>query len=169
MVLRTVECGRPDDAQKRTQREDDRDPVVCQRSDRGGKRRKKRGSRQRTPSCYRSAAVPLPTPLQFLVLLLSSWISCRRGDAIEFLRAENRVLRSRLGPRRLRFTDAERRLLAEKGKPLGRRLLRRSPRSRRQRPSFAGIARKSRGSTTAAIGGERAAAHRLGRTRSGSS
>jgi putative transposase len=33
------------------------------------------------------------------------------------------VLRSRLGLRRLRFTDAERRLLAEKGKPLGRRLL----------------------------------------------
>jgi putative transposase len=96
---------------------------VFQRSDRGGKRRKKRGSRQRTPSCYRSAAVPLPTPLQFLVLLLSSWISRRQGDAIEFLRAENRVLRSRLGPLRLRFTDAERRLLAEKGKPLGRRLL----------------------------------------------
>jgi putative transposase len=40
--------------------------------------------------------------------------------AIEYLRAENRVLRSRLGPKRLRFTDAERRLLAEKGKPVGR-------------------------------------------------
>ena len=65
----------------------------------------------------------LPTPFQFLVLLLGSWISRRQSDAIEFLRAENRVLRSRLGPRRLRFTDAERRLLAEKGKPLGRRLL----------------------------------------------
>jgi hypothetical protein len=38
------------------------------------------------------------------------------------LRAENRVLRARLGPKRLRFTDAERRLL-EKGKPLGRKLL----------------------------------------------
>jgi putative transposase len=62
-------------------------------------------------------------PLQFLVLLLGSWISRRQGDAIEFLRAENRVLRSRFGPRRLRFNDAERRLLAEKGKPLGRRLL----------------------------------------------
>jgi putative transposase len=39
------------------------------------------------------------------------------------LRAENRVLRARLGPKRLRFVDAERRLLAEKGKPLGRKLL----------------------------------------------
>jgi hypothetical protein len=33
------------------------------------------------------------------------------------------VLRARLGPKRLRFVDAERRLLAEKGKPLGRKLL----------------------------------------------
>jgi putative transposase len=33
------------------------------------------------------------------------------------------VLRARLGRKRLRFTEAERRLLAEKGKPLGRELL----------------------------------------------
>jgi len=33
------------------------------------------------------------------------------------------VLRGRLGPKRLRLTDAERRLLAEKGRPLGRRRL----------------------------------------------
>jgi hypothetical protein len=39
------------------------------------------------------------------------------------LRAENRVLRARLGPKRLRFAEAERRLLAQKGKPLGRKLL----------------------------------------------
>ncbi len=39
------------------------------------------------------------------------------------MRAENRVLRSRLGAKRLRLTDAERRLLAEKGKPLGRKRL----------------------------------------------
>jgi hypothetical protein len=62
-------------------------------------------------------------PLQFLILLVGSWISRRQGEAIEFLQAENRVLRARLGPRRLRFTHAERRLLAEKGKPLGRKLL----------------------------------------------
>jgi hypothetical protein len=62
-------------------------------------------------------------PLQFLILLVASWIGRRQGQAIEFLRVENRVLRARLGPRRLRFTDAERRLLAEMGKPLGRSLL----------------------------------------------
>jgi putative transposase len=35
-----------------------------------------------------------------------------QGEAIEYLRAENRVLRARLGPKRLRFSDSERRLLA---------------------------------------------------------
>ena len=33
------------------------------------------------------------------------------------------MLRARLGPKRIRFVDAERQLLAEKGKPLGRKLL----------------------------------------------
>ncbi len=64
--------------------------------------------------------VALPVQLQFLVVLFSTWIARGQGQAIEYLRAENRVLRARLGRKRLRFTDAERRLLAEKGKPLGR-------------------------------------------------
>jgi hypothetical protein len=55
-------------------------------------------------------------PLQFVILLVASWIGRRQGEAIEYLRAENRVLRARLGPKRLRFSDGERRLLAEKGK-----------------------------------------------------
>jgi hypothetical protein len=62
-------------------------------------------------------------PLQFLILLVASWLRRHQGEAIEYLRAENRVLRARLGPKRLRFKDAERRLLSERGKPLGRRLL----------------------------------------------
>jgi hypothetical protein len=60
--------------------------------------------------------VPSAAPLQFLILLVASWLNRRQGQAVEFLRVENRVLRVRLGPRRLRFTDAERRLLAEAGK-----------------------------------------------------
>jgi putative transposase len=72
---------------------------------------------------YRPPTVTSVAPLHFLILLVASWIGRRQGEAIEYLRAENRVLRARLGPKRLRFTDAERRLLAEKGKPLGRRLL----------------------------------------------
>jgi transposase InsO family protein len=60
---------------------------------------------------------------QFLILLVASWLRRHQGEAIEYLRAENRVLRDRLGQGRLRFTDAERRLLAEKGRPLGRKRL----------------------------------------------
>src|SRR5450432_4596014 len=67
--------------------------------------------------------VPSLPPLQFLILLVASWLGRRQGQAIEFLRTENRVLRARLGRRRLCFTDAERRLLGETGKPLGRSLL----------------------------------------------
>jgi len=65
----------------------------------------------------------LNAPLQFLILLVASWLGRRQGEAIEYLRAENRVLRAHLGTKRLRFTNAERRLLADKGKPLGRKLL----------------------------------------------
>ena len=54
--------------------------------------------------------------------------SCRLGEsattaAIEYLRAENRVLREQLGKRRLLLTDDQRRFLAEKGKAAGRNLL----------------------------------------------
>src|ERR1700690_1861020 len=58
-----------------------------------------------------------------MIFLVASWLGRQQGEAIEHLRAENRVLRGRLGPKRLRFTDTERRLLAEKGRPLGRRRL----------------------------------------------
>jgi hypothetical protein len=46
-------------------------------------------------------------PLQFLILLVASWLGRSQREAIEYLRAENRVTRSRLGPQRLRFADAE--------------------------------------------------------------
>ena len=42
---------------------------------------------------------------------------------IDYLQAENRVLREQLGPRRLRFTDDQRIRLAARAKCLGRRVL----------------------------------------------
>src|SRR5713101_126451 len=48
----------------------------------------------------------------------------QQRDVIDYLQEENRVLREQLGPRRLRFTDAQRRRLAAKAKTLGRRVLR---------------------------------------------
>lgn len=48
----------------------------------------------------------------------------RQVQAIDYLLEENRVLREHLGRRRMRFTDAQRRRLAEKGKRLCRKRLR---------------------------------------------
>jgi hypothetical protein len=42
---------------------------------------------------------------------------------IEFLQAENRLLKERLRGKRIRFTDAERALLARKAKAVGRKAL----------------------------------------------
>src|SRR5678816_3231691 len=62
-------------------------------------------------------------PLQFLLLVFAGWVNRRQVEILEYLQAENRVLREQLGDRRLRFTDAQRRRLAVKGRVLGRRVL----------------------------------------------
>ena len=49
------------------------------------------------------------------------WLGRRQQAAIDYLREENRVLREKLGPRRIRFTEAQRRRLGEAGKQLGRK------------------------------------------------
>ena len=63
-------------------------------------------------------------PVHVLAVMLAGWMNRHQQHAIEYLREENRVLRELLGPRRLRFTDAQRRRLAMKGRKLGRALLR---------------------------------------------
>src|SRR6516162_1574124 len=65
-----------------------------------------------------------PTPLQMLLVTLAGWINRHQQHVIEYLMAENRVLKGQLTGRRLRLTDDERRRLAAKGRRLGRRLLR---------------------------------------------
>jgi len=62
-----------------------------------------------------------PNALHFLLLLFSGWINSQQQDVIDYLKAENRVLREQLGGRRLRLTDDQRRRLAMKGKLLGRK------------------------------------------------
>ena len=97
--------------------------------------------------------VPSVAPLQFLILLVASWLGRRQGHAVEFLRVENRVLRGRLGPRRLRFTDAERRLLAEAGRPLGPKSARRGGVARDAGDHSGGTARALPRNTTAVVRG----------------
>jgi len=52
----------------------------------------------------------------------------RQMEVIDYLRAENRVLREQLGGRRVRFHDDQRRRLAVKPKTLGRRVRDHHPR-----------------------------------------
>ena len=57
-------------------------------------------------------------------MLVAGWLQRQQAAVIEYLKAENRLLRERLGGRRIIFTDAERRQLAEKAKAVGRKALR---------------------------------------------
>jgi hypothetical protein len=65
----------------------------------------------------------MPLALRFLVLTFAGWVNRRQEDLIDCLREENRVLRELLGSRALRLTDPQRRRLAVRGRPLGRRVL----------------------------------------------
>ena len=67
--------------------------------------------------------IPVSHPLQFLLVALAGWINQQQREVIEYLQAENRVLREQLGSRRLRFTDDQRIRLAAKAKRVGRRVL----------------------------------------------
>jgi putative transposase len=62
-------------------------------------------------------------PWQLLLLILAGWINHREQDVIEYLRAENRVLREKLGKKRILLDDDQRRCLAVKSKILGRKML----------------------------------------------
>jgi hypothetical protein len=57
--------------------------------------------------------------LRLLVLIVAGWINRGQQDKIEYLQAENRVLREQLGSGRLRLTDAQRCRLAASAKRIG--------------------------------------------------
>jgi hypothetical protein len=65
----------------------------------------------------------LPLAFQFLAAWVGVWVARHQTDQIEYLRTVNRALMERVGKKRLRFTDAERRKLAVLGKKLGRKAL----------------------------------------------
>src|SRR5690349_13526954 len=62
-------------------------------------------------------------PFRLLLISLAGFLNQQQQDVIEYLHEENRVLRERLGGKRLRFNDDQRRRLAERGKTLGWRML----------------------------------------------
>jgi len=63
--------------------------------------------------------------LQLLLASFAAWVARKQAELIAYLIEENRVLKEQLeaGGRRLRFNDDQRRRLAAKGKPLGRKAL----------------------------------------------
>jgi len=54
-------------------------------------------------------------------LIFAGWVNRSQQDVIEYLQEENRVLRERLGGKRILFTDGQRRRLAAKAKAIGRK------------------------------------------------
>jgi len=65
----------------------------------------------------------VPPLLSFLLMIAGGSVHRHQLIVIEFLQAENRLLKDRLRGRRIRFTDAERALLARKAKAVGRKAL----------------------------------------------
>jgi len=58
-------------------------------------------------------------PFRFLAGVLAGWANQQQQHALEYLREENRVLREQLSGRRIRYTDDQRRRLAEKANTVG--------------------------------------------------
>jgi transposase InsO family protein len=62
-------------------------------------------------------------PTYLLLGILAGWLNRQQQAVIDYLRAENEILKRQLKGRRPRLTDDERRRLAVKGKALGRKVL----------------------------------------------
>jgi putative transposase len=62
--------------------------------------------------------------LQIVLCVLTGWLDRQERASVAYLIEENRLLRRRLGGRRLRFTDDDRRRLAARACRVGRAALR---------------------------------------------
>ena len=65
----------------------------------------------------------VPPLLSFLLMVAAGWVNRHQLIVIEFLQAENQLLKQRLCGKRIRFTDSERALLARKAKAVGHKAL----------------------------------------------
>jgi hypothetical protein len=65
----------------------------------------------------------LPLPLQFLAAWLAVWFARALQRQVDYLMAENKILKERLGDRKLQLTNADRRRLAILGEELGLKVL----------------------------------------------
>ena len=58
-------------------------------------------------------------PWQLYFVILVGWVQRQQQEVIHYLIAENRVLKERIGKKRILLNDDQRRRLAVKGKLLG--------------------------------------------------
>jgi transposase InsO family protein len=63
-------------------------------------------------------------PWTFFAVALAGWMNRQQQDVIAYLTVENRILREKLGHKRILLSDAQKRCLAEAAAKLGRDLLR---------------------------------------------
>jgi len=63
------------------------------------------------------------TPCQFSAVAVAGWINRQQHEVIEYLREENRVLRERLGQKRILLDVSQKRRLAKAVARLPRKLL----------------------------------------------
>ena len=62
-------------------------------------------------------------PWHIALASLAGWVNRQQQQVIDYLRAENQVLKEKLGQRRILLNDDQRRRLARNGKVLGRKRL----------------------------------------------
>lgn len=79
-------------------------------------------------------------PLHLMLAALVGWLAREQHEVIEYLKAENLVLKAQLRGKRVRLSDVERRRLATRGARLGRPLLTQVATLVRPTPFCAGIA-----------------------------
>lgn len=58
-----------------------------------------------------------------LLFAVAGWVNREQLKVIEYLKQENRLLRAQIKQKRIRLTEADRRKLADKGRPIGRKKL----------------------------------------------
>ena len=63
-------------------------------------------------------------PLQFLAVAIAGWMNRQQQDVISYLKEENRILREKLGHKRIILDAAQKRRLATAAMKVGRDLLR---------------------------------------------
>ena len=62
-------------------------------------------------------------PMTILLTMLAGWLNRQQADIIDYLTEENKILREKLGPKRILLDDSQRHRLATLGKKLGRKTL----------------------------------------------